>query len=316
MSALSHFLSVVSLLAGALAIYQLVQLCREFVFPQGKPYIQVVAAVNLISLAHAVESLLNIIFPPLQFPNAVIHIFTASVILLNLFRIWIPLKLFFFFHLLEDRKWPKTLDWCAYSLMGLLLFGNLLTLADAAVFKGLRLWLISAPYFLFPFFIAFASLMVWNWHQTGSSRSFKRALRSISLFWFGYALLMFLIRFSYRISAVTHLVEMFFLSLVALAFNLLHMAYARKTLKGLKATAVDSLFAKRAHFLSRRHNITEREMEIITLICQGKTNKEIADDLYITAYTVRDHCSSIYRKTGVRNRTQLTSLFRTAPPVQ
>jgi DNA-binding CsgD family transcriptional regulator len=62
-----------------------------------------------------------------------------------------------------------------------------------------------------------------------------------------------------------------------------------------------------------RYGITAREREIIELICAGKTNREIADELFISEATVKDHNYNVFRKTGVRNRVELASLFRQAP---
>jgi len=55
--------------------------------------------------------------------------------------------------------------------------------------------------------------------------------------------------------------------------------------------------------------VTPREHEIVRLICQGKSNNEIADVLFISVQTVKTHTYRIYRKLGVRNRVQLTNLF-------
>lgn len=55
--------------------------------------------------------------------------------------------------------------------------------------------------------------------------------------------------------------------------------------------------------------ITQRESEIIELICKGRTNKEIADQLFISVTTVKDHNQAIFRKLGVRNRTEVTRLI-------
>jgi DNA-binding CsgD family transcriptional regulator len=63
-----------------------------------------------------------------------------------------------------------------------------------------------------------------------------------------------------------------------------------------------------------RYGITAREREIIELICAGKTNREIADRLYISEATVKDHNYNVFRKTGVRNRVELASLFREPRP--
>jgi DNA-binding CsgD family transcriptional regulator len=62
--------------------------------------------------------------------------------------------------------------------------------------------------------------------------------------------------------------------------------------------------------LYRRYDISNREKEIINLICMGKTNQEIADELFISIYTVKDHNHRIYKKLGVSNRVQVTNIFK------
>jgi DNA-binding CsgD family transcriptional regulator len=59
-----------------------------------------------------------------------------------------------------------------------------------------------------------------------------------------------------------------------------------------------------------RFGITPREREIIELIRAGSTNQEIAEKLFISVATVKDHNYNIFRKTGVRNRVELANLFR------
>jgi len=56
--------------------------------------------------------------------------------------------------------------------------------------------------------------------------------------------------------------------------------------------------------------ITRREREIISLVQTGKTNQEIADELFISVATVKDHNHNIFKKTGVRNRLELAQLFQ------
>jgi two-component system nitrate/nitrite response regulator NarL len=52
-------------------------------------------------------------------------------------------------------------------------------------------------------------------------------------------------------------------------------------------------------------SLTGRENEIINRICQGMRNKEIASKLYISDATVAHHLTSIYRKLGLADRTEL-----------
>ena len=52
--------------------------------------------------------------------------------------------------------------------------------------------------------------------------------------------------------------------------------------------------------------LTEREMEVLGLVAQGKSNREIADELTVTEGTVRVHVSSILSKLHLASRTQAT----------
>ncbi len=60
----------------------------------------------------------------------------------------------------------------------------------------------------------------------------------------------------------------------------------------------------------KKFEISKREAEIIHEICQGKSNKDIAETLFITLQTVKDHTHRIYTKTGIKNRVHLTNLVR------
>jgi DNA-binding NarL/FixJ family response regulator len=50
---------------------------------------------------------------------------------------------------------------------------------------------------------------------------------------------------------------------------------------------------------------TKKEMEVLNLIKQGKSNREIAKAMYISVRTVENHISNIYFKTGCVNRQEL-----------
>jgi len=50
--------------------------------------------------------------------------------------------------------------------------------------------------------------------------------------------------------------------------------------------------------------LTEREREVLDLIAGGSTNREIAEQLFLSPHTVKEHTSSLYRKLQVRNRAE------------
>jgi DNA-binding NarL/FixJ family response regulator len=53
-----------------------------------------------------------------------------------------------------------------------------------------------------------------------------------------------------------------------------------------------------------RSLLTDREVEVLRLLSKGLLNKEIANVLYISEKTVKNHISSIFRKLDVQDRTQ------------
>jgi two-component system response regulator DesR len=50
--------------------------------------------------------------------------------------------------------------------------------------------------------------------------------------------------------------------------------------------------------------LTDREREVLDLIAGGSTNREIAEALFLSPHTVKEHTSSLYRKLSVRNRAE------------
>lgn len=57
------------------------------------------------------------------------------------------------------------------------------------------------------------------------------------------------------------------------------------------------------------YDISEKELEIITLVADGLSNKEIAEKLYLSEGTVRNYLSSILEKLELRDRTQLAIFY-------
>ncbi|WP_339897263.1 response regulator transcription factor [uncultured Gilvimarinus sp.] len=73
----------------------------------------------------------------------------------------------------------------------------------------------------------------------------------------------------------------------------------------------DQLVARRSvsnNFFDRT-TLTARERRVAVLSCQGLGNKEIAESLSISPYTVKTHMQKIMKKSGVKNRTQLSAAF-------
>jgi DNA-binding CsgD family transcriptional regulator len=75
----------------------------------------------------------------------------------------------------------------------------------------------------------------------------------------------------------------------------------------LDPTAVDAVLSVTGHRSGRRTSgpagLTAREVEVLGLLSRGFTSTEIAQRLFISAKTVRNHLEHVYLKAGVNNRT-------------
>ncbi|HLT18146.1 MAG TPA: response regulator transcription factor, partial [Thermomicrobiales bacterium] len=54
----------------------------------------------------------------------------------------------------------------------------------------------------------------------------------------------------------------------------------------------------------RLGGLTPRELEVLSLVAAGRTNREISDELYISEKTVARHLTNIFNKIGAESRTQ------------
>ena len=56
--------------------------------------------------------------------------------------------------------------------------------------------------------------------------------------------------------------------------------------------------------------LSERELEVLTLLASGRTNSEVARELFVSVGTVKSHTGNIYRKLGARNRAEAVARAR------
>lgn len=73
-------------------------------------------------------------------------------------------------------------------------------------------------------------------------------------------------------------------------------------------TYLDPRVASRVVALSRAPRLSPREREVLSLLADGKSNKEIAAALKITERTVKFHVTAIFNKLGAENRAQAVSI--------
>lgn len=72
---------------------------------------------------------------------------------------------------------------------------------------------------------------------------------------------------------------------------------------------IPDLMQPKSGFDYEAHGIGRKEQEIITLVADGLSNKEISSKLYLSEGTVRNYLSGILEKLGLRDRTQLAVFY-------
>lgn len=97
-----------------------------------------------------------------------------------------------------------------------------------------------------------------------------------------------------------------FLFFAGNSFLPLYMNYGIRLSHFMEEPARDMSFEE----FFRKFEVSPRESEIIREICNGLSNQEIADKLFISLQTVKDHTHRIYIKTNVKSRVQLITLIK------
>ncbi|HEX2422693.1 MAG TPA: helix-turn-helix transcriptional regulator [Actinomycetota bacterium] len=59
--------------------------------------------------------------------------------------------------------------------------------------------------------------------------------------------------------------------------------------------------------------LTPTEARVAELVATGGTNREVADALFVSVHTIEANLKRIYRKLGIRSRTELASTFPSRP---
>ena len=117
----------------------------------------------------------------------------------------------------------------------------------------------------------------------------------------------------YRFLVLEHSVEIYG-GLIALVFAILGIWLGLKLTRKEEVVVVKEVavlttqpFAVNQERL-RELSITKRELEILALIAQGMSNREIAEKLFVSENTVKSHSSRLFDKLSVKRRTQAVQI--------
>ena len=126
--------------------------------------------------------------------------------------------------------------------------------------------------------------------------------KSILLYGIAMAVLIGILKFAEYRFYVRDLSLELFLGLVAVIFVGLGVWVGRR-LTRVKVVAPESEFVLNDAHL-KKLGITKREYEVLSLIAQGLSNKEIADKLFVSTSTIKTHVSNIIAKLDSSRRTE------------
>jgi DNA-binding CsgD family transcriptional regulator len=82
---------------------------------------------------------------------------------------------------------------------------------------------------------------------------------------------------------------------------------AEDVLTGVAVVIEPATAAEIAPIIVQAYDLTDREQQITRLIARGAGTAEIADELFLSAHTVRDHVKAIFAKVGVSSRGELVA---------
>ena len=126
--------------------------------------------------------------------------------------------------------------------------------------------------------------------------------KSVILYGIAMAALLGILKFAEYRFYVRDLSLELYLGLVAVLFIVLGVWVGRR-LTRVKVITAESEFTVDDAAL-KRLGITKREYEVLGLIAQGLSNKEIADKLFVSNSTIKTHISNLFLKLDASRRTQ------------
>jgi DNA-binding CsgD family transcriptional regulator len=97
-----------------------------------------------------------------------------------------------------------------------------------------------------------------------------------------------------------------FLTILSILLTAYTVFSVRKNNAERSGSSIDAL---------KTYGLSPRELEVASLITEGRSYKEAADKLCVSLATVQSHIKSIYRKTGVSSKIELANLCKNGGPL-
>lgn len=312
MAHVTIFFIVLASLFKVMVIFQLFQYYRKY----GYPYLGIYAYMFLISIFSTLLILANnYIFTNMYVRNKSIpavnieSIYRALSMCCKLF--WILLFILLVRELLQ--KTTSSLFKTIYLVIAGVIFVGITAVMVYSMVKVTVipvLWTTVVISLLYVFIILGSAIYLFFSGGKMEDQGKRKAVCIFALIyivWRGVSLILAGFHLFFNMSSNIMLIFSSSYSVVMCTVILIYIDRFIQLYQGTLDTPLQN--GQRMEILFEKFHISKREQDVVRLICAGKTNKEIEADLYISLQTVKDHVSSIFKKTGVRNRVQLVNLF-------
>jgi len=218
------------------------------------------------------------------------------------FSVFLPIFLVFLYNLLFS-VFPKSIKKTIEKRPFLLLIDLIFCAFILQITGG---W--ASPFYIYCFSPLLIAALLFK---------FRGAIYSASVFSFLYISVLYLNGYSVARIAEMGRLDSLISNFICFFLIAIFFAYPSRLLEELEKSRQETKFVKdnldEAHkkleITYKLSPLSEREIEVLYLLAEGKSNKEIAGKLFLSESTVKTHISNIYKKLNLQSRTEAVAYF-------
>lgn len=206
-----------------------------------------------------------------------------------------------------EKVLPKILKYFYFIAFAIFFFIYLITTKEFIISESINLFVLNHnATTLFMLSVTLIAIIQIFFNVKKLQNSHKR--KAVNIFGFIY---LFIYTIIFIVFFLPHTANNILNSILCLSLNIVPILYLKRYLqRSYWELLAEPGRAEEIQHLFAEHNISKREKEVIHLILKGYSNKEIAQTLFISLPTAKQHIYNIYQKMGVKSRMQLNNFIR------
>jgi len=305
---LSHILLLFTNAISFIVIYIAIRLYKEFGSKYLLSNVYLLVGFGIITLSNTIETFLKLTVSDYYY-SSISKIFVGTVLfILPLVLVFISYHVFSLISGMLKRNLSRFIKQIAYILVLTLILSQVIFFIKPTLNK-IQYFSSAIAHIVFCCSLCLSAVYIFMHSGSMKNRGRQKSLNSFALVLFVFTVFLGLITLGGLFNWTSTNEQMVLLSLVVFLFNVYMVIYIRHFFNKYHTNYM-IVSTSKFDTLIEKYNISKREKEIIELLCKGKTNKEIGEELFIAPLTVRDHLYNIFQKTKVKNRLELANLFR------